>query len=264
MNDQVLLDAVLQLAQEAGEKIMDIYKSDFAVQAKDDKSPLTQADLAAHAHIVAGLEKLEPRLPILSEESAEIPFETRKNWSAHWLVDPLDGTKEFIKRNGEFTVNIALIEMGLPILGVVHVPALGVSYAAAQDLGAFKIANGQRGAIRTRRLPATPVYLVSRSHVDPETEKLLARLPKYEAQTKGSSLKFCLIAEGAADFYPRTGPTSEWDTAAGQCIVEQAGGAVWRLDDLTPLFYNEKESLLNPAFAVTGDLRHPWSALLRN
>jgi len=263
MLSESLLDAVHAIALESGQRILAIYNSEFAVQHKDDESPLTQADLASHQHIVESLAKIQPHLPVLSEESAAIPFSERKSWPRYWLVDPLDGTKEFIKRNGEFTVNIALIEDGAPILGVVHAPALGVTYAGARDAGAFKVQGHEKTRLATRKLPAVPAYVVSRSHQDAALEKLLERAPRHEALSRGSSLKFCQVAEGSADFYPRTGPTSEWDTAAGQCVVEQAGGAVWRLPDLAPLRYNQKDSLLNPGFAVMGDPSFDWAALLR-
>lgn len=260
---QALLNAVIEIALEAGKRILGVYNSDFAVSHKDDKTPLTQADLAAHHYILEALAKLAPGLPCLSEEAADIPYSTRKAWTRYWLVDPLDGTREFVKRNGEFTVNIALIEQGRAALGVIHAPALDLCYGAAAGGGAFRLDDSRRVPLTTRRLPATPVFAVSRSHGDPELEALLARAPKHEAIGKGSSLKFCLIAEGAVDFYPRTGRTSEWDTAAGQCIVEQAGGAVLRLPELSPLAYNEKESLLNPPFAAVGDRRHDWTPILR-
>lgn len=258
-----LLDRVLVIAVEAGEKILKVYHSDFAVTNKNDHSPLTQADLAAHSHIVAALEQLEPRLPILSEEAANIPYSARRRWDRYWLVDPLDGTKEFVKRNGEFTVNIALIENHRPVLGVVHAPALNLSYGASLGTGSLRFDGDRRVCLRTRTLPTRPSYIVSRSHQDPALETLLTRAPAHDSVSRGSSLKFCLVADGSADFYPRTGPTSEWDTAAGQCIVEQAGGAVWRLPELTPLAYNEKELLLNPPFAVLGDPSYDWAQLLR-
>lgn len=263
MNTPRLLDDIAAIAREAGEKILKVYQSDFAVTHKNDETPLTQADLAAHRHIVAALEHLQPRLPILSEEAANIPYSTRRHWQRYWLVDPLDGTREFVKRNGEFTVNIALIDTHRPVLGVVHAPALSLTYGAALGLGAFREDRSGRVVLRTRRMPADPVFLVSRSHQDPALDALLARAPRHRAVSRGSSLKFCLVAEGAADFYPRTGPTSEWDTAAGQCVVEEAGGAVWRLPELTPLSCNEKELLLNPPFAVIGDLHYPWTGLLK-
>ncbi len=259
------LEAVLAIAIDAGARIMEIYGSaDFGVTSKDDDSPLTQADLAAHRYILSSLEKLSPNYPVLSEEAANINWGTRKPWSRYWLVDPLDGTKEFIKRNGDFTVNIALIEGGYPVLGVVHAPALNTSYLAAEGLGAFKISeNGRRARITTRAVPAMPALVVSRSHKDEKLAKLLDAAPEHEAVSRGSSLKFCQVAEGTADLYPRTGPTSEWDTAAGQCVAEQAGAQVLRLPELTRLQYNQKESLLNPLFAVIGQPEYDWLPLLR-
>ncbi len=256
------LESVLTIAVEAGRRIMEIYASDIAVQQKDDKSPLTAADLAAHSHITAELTRQWPDIPVLSEEAADIPFETRGSWHKYWLVDPLDGTKEFIKRNGEFTVNIALIENGEPTLGVVHAPALGVTYLAARGAGAFKIADGKRSAIRTRKPPEVPTLVVSKSHRDAATEAFLANMPPHEAVSKGSSLKFCLVAEGSADLYPRLGPTSEWDTGAGQCVAEQAGAQVLRLPDYAPLRYNTKDSLLNPNFVIIGDPGYAWRKVL--
>jgi 3'(2'), 5'-bisphosphate nucleotidase len=241
-----LLEHALALAVQAGGRILEVYESDFAVTRKGDESPLTAADLASHKLIVESLRQHTPELPCLSEEGADIPYAVRSGWSRYWLIDPLDGTREFINRNGE-----------------IHAPVTGATSGAAQGLGAFKVENNQRVPIATRRLPATPTWIVSRSHAGPETQALIDRAPKHEAIGRGSSLKFCLVAEGSADFYPRFGPTSEWDTAAGQCIVEQAGGAAWRLPELTPLACNEKESVLNPSFAVVGDPRHDWAALLR-
>ncbi|HUP91274.1 MAG TPA: 3'(2'),5'-bisphosphate nucleotidase CysQ [Solimonas sp.] len=257
------LDDILRIALEAGEKILAVYTSEFAVTHKDDNSPLTQADLAAHAHIVESLGELEPLLPVLSEEAADIPFATRRSWTRYWLVDPLDGTREFVKRNGEFTVNIALIDGGQPVAGVVHAPALGLTYFAARGVGAFQLVDGRKQPIRTRKPPARPAFVVSRSHKDPALDVLLARLPEHDALGRGSSLKFCQVAVGEADLYPRTGPTSEWDTGAGQCVVECAGGSVLRLPELQPLRYNEKDSVLNPGFVVIGDPAHGWEKLLR-
>jgi 3'(2'), 5'-bisphosphate nucleotidase len=256
------LETVLTIAVEAGRRIMEVYASDIAVQQKDDKSPLTAADLAAHSHITAELTRQWPDIPVLSEEAADIPYSTRSSWNKYWLVDPLDGTKEFIKRNGEFTVNIALIENGVPTLGVVHAPALGFTYLAAKGLGAFKIEEGKRTAIHTRKPPEVPTLVVSKSHRDAATEAFLAHMPAHEAVSKGSSLKFCLVAEGAADLYPRLGPTSEWDTGAGQCVAEQAGAQVLRLPDYAPLRYNTKESLLNPNFVIIGDPSYAWRKVL--
>ena len=255
---QKLLEDVLKIAVEAGEKILEVYNSDFAVTHKDDNSPLTAADLAAHRHISESLGQLTPELPVLSEEAADIPYETRRAWPRYWLVDPLDGTKEFVKRNGEFTVNIALIEDGAPILGVVHAPVLEASYFAARGAGAFRTREGQHEAIRTRRTPERPNLVVTKSHRDAALDAFLTRAPAHDAISRGSSLKFCLVAEGSADFYPRTGPTSEWDTAAGQCVAEQAGGQVLTLPAFTALRYNQKDSLLNPGFVVIGDPAYGW------
>ncbi len=254
-----LLNKIEQAAVKAGAAIMDIYNSeDFGVEIKSDDSPLTKADLAAHNIIVAELKIITPHLPILSEESAEIPYEDRKKWDKYWLVDPLDGTKEFIKRNGEFTVNIALIEKGSPILSVVFVPVQDITYTAAKGYGAFKKINDNREQIYTQK-PARDKAIVvgSRSHVSEEVKTYLAQLGEHEMIAMGSSLKFCIVAEGKADLYPRLGLTSEWDTAAAQCIVEQAGGRVVTLDNES-LTYNGKESLLNPHFMVYGDSNREW------
>jgi 3'(2'), 5'-bisphosphate nucleotidase len=263
MNTAELLPAVLGIAEEAGRRIMQVRESaDFGVTAKADHSPLTLADMAAHHHIAAELKALTPAIPLLSEEDADIGYETRRAWTRYWLADPLDGTREFINRNADFTVNIALIEDGYPVLGVVVAPALGLSYFAAQGAGAFQLKGGVRSELRTRKVPALPVFVVSRSHKNPELEAFLDAAPPHEARSRGSSLKFCQIAAGEADLYPRTGPTSEWDTAAGQCIAEQAGALVLRLPDLSRLRYNQKESLLNPLFAAIGDCSFDWKPLL--
>jgi 3'(2'), 5'-bisphosphate nucleotidase len=259
-----LLDAALELAVDAGRRILGVYQSDFAVTHKEDETPLTQADLASHALIVETLGRLAPALPVLSEEAADVPYAVRRAWPRYWLVDPLDGTREFVKRNGEFTVNIALVEGHHPVLGVVHAPVLGLTWAAARGAGTFRVEGGARVPVKTRRADGPLTVVASRSHRDADTDRILARLPAHQTVSRGSSLKFCLVAEGTADFYPRLGPTSEWDTAAGQCLVEQAGGAVWRLPELTPLGCNEKESLLNPSFAVVGDPAYDWATALRD
>lgn len=263
MNACEYLQPVRTLAHEAGEKILEIYNTEFSVQEKDDKSPLTAADLASHTAIVSGLEALTPDIPVLSEESASIPYATRQAWETYWLIDPLDGTKEFIKRNGEFTVNIALIDRGVPVLGVVYVPVSGVTYAACQGQGALKAVPGEdERAIRVRKLADGPVAVVgSRSHQGDSLKAFLAKLGEHEIVSMGSSLKICLVAEGAADVYPRLGPTSEWDTAAAHCVVTEAGGSLTGLD-MQPLRYNTKDSLLNPFFLVFGDEARDWSAYL--
>jgi len=258
-----LLEQCLAIAEQAGRAILEVYTTDFVVTRKDDRSPLTQADLAAHHCILDRLQALDPNTPCLSEEGADIAYETRRSWSRYWLIDPLDGTKEFVKRNGEFTVNIALIEDGRPRLGVVHAPALGVSYLAAQGLGAYRVRDGRREAIHTRRTAARPTLVVSKSHRDATLDTFLSHAPEHESLSRGSSLKFCLVAEGSADLYPRTGPTSEWDTAAGHCVAQQAGAEVWTLPDWTPLRYNQKPALLNPGFIVIGDPAYGWRDKLK-
>lgn len=259
-----LLEAVIRLAIDAGAAILKVYNSsDFSVQEKADRSPLTAADLAAHHIILAGLEALTPDIPVLSEESASLPFAERRRWNRYWLVDPLDGTREFIKRNGEFTVNIALIEEGIPALGVVHVPVTHTTYSAARGLGAFKqVAAAASRPLHVRSLDGGPVMVVgSRSHRGSSLDSFLERLGEHEMVGMGSSLKLCLVAEGIADIYPRLGPTSEWDTAAAQCVVEQAGGFV-TTTGMQPLRYNTKDSLLNPFFLVFGDAGRDWSQYL--
>lgn len=259
-----LAQNILHIARDAGVKIMEVYHSaDFSVTHKGDDSPLTKADLAAHEHIVAALRVLTPDIPVLSEEDANIPYATRRSWTRHWLVDPLDGTKEFIKRNAEFTVNIALIENGAPTMGAVHAPALNLDYLASRGHGAWRAQGGALERIGTRIVPSTPSFVVSRSHQDVELQTLLTKLPAHEAVSRGSSLKICMVAAGEADLYPRTGPTSEWDTAAGHAVVLEAGGQMLRLPELTPLTYNQKESILNPGFIVFGDAAYGWPQRLQ-
>ncbi len=257
--NQELLDAIIAIATEAGERIMEIYETDFAVQHKGDKSPLTAADLAAHDTILQRLAALTPELPVLSEESTSIPFSERSRWNCYWLVDPLDGTREFVKRNGEFTVNIALIDNHHSILGVVLAPVTGDCYYAAQGLGAWKQeAGGTPAAIHTRVPRPSPVRVAgSRSHGNALSLAFIDNLGETEVIAVGSSLKSCLVAEGRMDIYPRFGLTSEWDTAAAQAVVEAAGGLLTDTA-LRPLRYNTKDSLLNPHFLVFGDTAEPW------
>lgn len=247
-----LLNQVITLSREAGAAIMAVYNSDDAgITSKADDSPLTLADLAAHKVIVAGLAKLAAVYPVLSEEAADIAFEQRCKWSRYWLVDPLDGTKEFIKRNGEFTVNIALIENGAPILGVVYAPVLNVCYYGALGAGAHIQRNNEAALaihVQTAQDKETIKVVASRSHTDERTHALLAKLGSYECISMGSSLKLCLVAEGAAHFYPRLGPTMEWDTAAAHAVVSAAGGRVCQRNG-DELQYN-KPNLLNPEFFV--------------
>lgn len=261
-----LMPKISAIAGEAGNAIMDIYaQTDLGTTYKADDSPLTRADMVSHHLILNALQTLEPQLPVLSEESKSLPYEERQQWSAFWLVDPIDGTKEFIKRNGEFTVNIALVVNGVPELGVVHAPALHTTYSAAQGIGAFKkTAEKDPVTICTtgeQHHPGTGLKVVaSRSHAGPETESFLASLKQsvgdIETLSVGSSLKLCLVAEGAAQLYPRFGPTMEWDTAAAQCVVEQAGGSVSNLQGQR-LHYN-KPNLLNPYFMVCGVSALSW------
>ena len=250
---------VIERAWAAGRRIMAIYGTAFRVGIKEDRSPLTAADLAAHDCLQAGLEALKPGYPVLSEEAVTYTGAERERWETYWLIDPLDGTKEFIKRNGEFTVNVALIHQHRPVFGVVYAPALGVTYFAAEGGGAFR-QEGRQTPVPiavASRAAEPPRVVASRSHGAVELEIYLARLGRHTAVPVGSSLKFCLIAEGRADLYPRLGPTSEWDTAAAQCVVEAAGGTVVDLDGL-PLRYNTGASLLNPFFLAYGDKSRDW------
>jgi 3'(2'), 5'-bisphosphate nucleotidase len=250
--------AVLQLARDAGAAIMAVYVQDVAVEHKDDRSPLTAADMAAHHLIVAGLQALTPGLPVLSEESASVPWAERRLWRTYWLVDPLDGTREFVKKNGEFTVNIALIEDGVPVFGVVYAPALDELHFGERGVGAFICDAGEQLPIAARRPAAAPLHVAaSRSHLDPRSAAAIARMGEVQLLGMGSSLKFCRMAEARLDVYPRFAPTSEWDTAAGQCVLEAAGGVVITLDG-KPLAYNGKDSLLNPDFLALGDPALPW------
>ncbi len=252
------------IARTAGQAIMRIYEDDFVIERKDDNSPLTAADLAAHCAILDGLHVLAPQIPVLSEESAdEIPWSVRRSWSRYFLVDPLDGTREFIKHNGEFTVNIALIEDGETTLGMVFAPVLDEMYCAWIGGHAhLETARGEKVPLRTRRRADPLVVAGSRSHADPRTLAALAKLGAHELVALGSSLKFCRAAQGLADLYIRYGLTSEWDTAAGQCVLEQAGGGVTTLDGRR-LRYNGKESLLNPDFLAFGDATVDWAGCLR-
>jgi len=252
---------LLTIAQSAGQAVLQVYHRDFVVEHKADESPLTEADLAAHGVIVEGLAELEPGVPVLSEEGADIPFAKRSRWSRYWLIDPLDGTREFVKRNGEFTVNIALIENGVPTAGVVHVPVSGISYLGQAGLGAWKIdADGSAEVISACDKVQRPVRVAgSRSHAGDSLKRFLKHLGEHRILSMGSSLKLCLVAEGAADVYPRLGPTSEWDTAAAQAVVEAAGGLVTDTQ-LRPLRYNTKDSLLNPHFIVFGDRSQDWES----
>ncbi len=260
---QSLVDPIIELAIEAGRQILEIYQDGFEVTDKMDNTPLTDADLASHRTVTEGLSRLTPDIPILSEESDSIPFDERKQWSRYWLIDPLDGTREFIKRNGEFTVNIALIEDHQPILGVIQVPANSILYYAWRDGGAWKKMPEEQATKIHVRPPSEEQLIVagSRSHQSEAITGFLEKVGSHRIFPMGSSLKSCLVAEGQADLYPRLGPTSEWDTAAAQCIVEEAGGQITDTQ-MQPLRYNTKESLLNPHFFVFGKGSRDWSRYL--
>ena len=250
---EINFDKIHAIARDAGAAIMEIYAGEFNVELKGDNSPLTCADRAAHEVIMAGLQQAYPEIPVLSEEGRDIPYSERCQWSRFWLVDPLDGTKEFIKRNGEFTVNIALIEDGRVVAGVVYVPVQGKMYLGIRDKGAWlRVEENEPVEIQVREADhaAGLTVVMSRSHPSPELEAYLQKIKVAEALPVGSSLKLCVVAEGKADLYPRLGPTMEWDTAAGHGVVEAAGGTVLTVEG-KPLEYN-KESLLNPYFIVKG------------
>ena len=255
-------DALIHLAAAAGREILDVYETPFDVTTKDDASPLTEADLRAHRVIVDGLRELTPDVPVISEEAEPPPFKERRHWQRYWLVDPLDGTKEFVSRNGEFTVNIALIEASEPVLGVVGVPVTGDIYVGdCRATEAFRMKEGEREPLRTRAMnPGAVTVVASRRHGGDRLAGYLDTLAKsFEIVRRpvGSSLKFCLLAEGEADFYPRLGPTSEWDIAAAHAVLQAAGGSVM-LTDGAPLRYNAKESFLNADFVAVGDPGFAW------
>ncbi len=263
MDLKSLVEPIVALAEDAGRAILEVYSTDFDVQSKDDESPLTQADLASHRWIDAGLRSLTPDIPIISEESGLPAFEERRQWRRYWLIDPLDGTKEFVSRNHEFTVNIALIENHRPILGVVHAPVYNKTYIGCEGAGAERRESDKAPVvIRVAPVSSSPTRVVgSRSHRGTSLDAYLENLGDYDMVPMGSSLKFCVVAEGGADLYPRLGPTSEWDTAAAQAVVEQAGGSVVTLDG-KPMKYNAKDDILNPHFFVIGAADRDWLALL--
>ncbi len=273
MLDLQLLKAVNEIAISAGSEILDVYNSDLAIEVstKQDDSPLTDADRRAHCLIVDQLSNLTPDIPLLSEESDAIDYSLRKSWGRYWLIDPLDGTKEFINRNGEFTVNIALIENGQSVAGVVHVPVTGISYFGGTGLGAYKQAADQSSS-EAQSISSQPIQedsgvriVASRRHLGEELEVLIGKIKKHFGDatlvSMGSSLKMCLLAEGSADIYPRMAPTCEWDTAAAHGILSAAGGEIVDLQ-FQPLRYNSKPELLNPYFIALGDPHYPWQRLL--
>lgn len=257
---------VNRIARSAGDIILRIYSSDYDIDTKEDASPVTSADIAANDHIQTQLEQLTPDIPVLSEESAKIPYAKRAQWETYWLVDPLDGTREFIKGNGEFSVNIALIHRETPVLGVVFAPVMDDLYFACRDGGAWKQSTQHEPSeeIHVRKPPATgPTVTRSRSrYTGPVLRAFLDKLGSYQEVSMGSALKSCLVAEGAADLYPRLGPTSEWDTGAAQCIVTEAGGH-FTDTKMHTLRYNTKDSLINPSFFVCGDSSEDWSKYLK-
>jgi 3'(2'), 5'-bisphosphate nucleotidase len=262
MNLNELINPIVDLAVDAGKAILEVYATDFDVQVKGDESPLTQADLASHHCIVRGLGVLTPDIPVISEEEGLPSFAERGQWQRYWLIDPLDGTKEFVNRNGEFTVNIALIDSNRPIFGVVHVPVQDKTYVGCEGHGSELREGGSTTSISVAAVSGDPVRIVgSRSHRGASLDAFLAKVGESDMLPMGSSLKFCVVAEGRADIYPRLGPTSEWDTAAAQAVVEQAGGKVLELDG-KPLSYNAKEDILNPWFVVIGATDRDWLALL--
>jgi len=249
--DQEHIKKLIKISKNAGDAIMDIYESEFDVNFKSDQSPLTKADILSNKIICQSLKKITPDVPILSEESSSIPYRERSKWNQYWLIDPLDGTKEFIKKNGEFTTNIALIYKNRPIFGMIHIPASNEIFWGSKEMGSYHI-NGSslsnKKKISVSQKTNDNLRIVSsRSHPSGDLKRLLDKLENFELVSIGSSLKFCLIAKGEADCYPRFGPTSEWDSAAGEAILEAAGGSVVKLNGET-LKYNLKKDFINPSF----------------
>jgi len=252
MHYSSMLPEIIKLADEASVRVLHIYQSDFKVSYKEDESPITAADVASHEIIIKGLRTISRDIPILSEEGAQSPWEERKHWRRFWLVDPIDGTKEFTQRTGEFTVNIALIEDGEPVMGVVTAPALKEAFWGIKGEGAHKRdRTGRVHRIYVAEPPATKRVVASKNHMNDETRNFIRALGPHKTIQAGSSLKFCRIAEGHADLYPRIGPTSEWDTAAAHAVLVAAGGDVRKLDG-EPLRYG-KEDVLNPHFIAAGN-----------
>jgi len=250
MLDKIDLAEIVNIAQDAGNAIMKIYKRDFSIEYKDDKSPLTEADTKSNEIICSALERLYPNIPIMSEENKQTDYDERKNWDYYWCIDPIDGTKEFIKKNDEFTVNIALIHKDTPVLGVVYAPAIDEMYKAKKGEGAFK--NDQKLPLKHNEHPKEKLFVVaSKSHLSEETQDFINQLDAKEIEqvSKGSSLKLCMVAEGVADIYPRLAPTMEWDTAAADAVVREAGKMTYQFENNKPMLYN-KENLLNPWFVV--------------
>jgi 3'(2'), 5'-bisphosphate nucleotidase len=250
MLDKMNVEDIKRIALKAGAAVMDIYRKEFDVEYKDDKSPLTQADKKSNEIICQELTNLYPNIPIMSEENQQVEYEIRKNWEYYWCIDPIDGTKEFIKKNDEFTVNIALIYKNIPVLGVVYAPALDEMYYAKQNEGAFK--NGQLLPLLMNTNTKEKLTVVaSKSHLSPQTQDFIDNLDTKEITqvSRGSSLKLCMVAEGSADIYPRLAPTMEWDTAAADAIVRESGKMSYQYNTDKPIEYNKK-NLLNPWFIV--------------
>lgn len=252
MHYSSILPDVIKIADEASEKVLHIYQSDFKVNYKEDHSPITAADVASHDIIVKGLRQISRNIPILSEEGAEIPWEERKKWRRFWLIDPIDGTKDFTQRTGEFTVNIAMIEDGEPVMGVVTAPALKEAFWGIKgECAHMRDRTGRVHRIRVAEPKDTLRVVASKNHLNEETRAFIEALGSHETVQAGSSLKFCRIAEGHADIYPRMGPTSEWDTAAAHAVLVAAGGKV-QTPEGQPLVYG-KENILNPNFIAAGN-----------
>ncbi len=243
------IEGIKDIAKLAGEKIMEIYSGNFSHSLKNDESPLTEADLESNGIILKGLSETFPGIPVLSEEKRVLPYEQRKNWNECFLVDPLDGTKEFINRNGEFTVNIAYVKNGIPAAGVVYAPALDILYFSVSKESFAETKKGIR-KINVAPIPARPRVVASKSHFNKETKEYIEKITEeYELINIGSSLKICLVAEGKADIYPRIAPTMEWDTAAAHTVLKNAGGELYDYKSGVPLVYNKKE-LKNPGFVA--------------
>ena len=248
MIEKIKLDDIEFIAKEAGKAVMEIYKKDFSIEYKEDNSPLTEADVRANEIICSFLEKLYPHIPIISEENKEIDYEIRKNWEYYWCIDPIDGTKEFVKKNGEFTINIALLYKNIPILGVVYAPAIDELYKAKKGEGAFK--NGM--LLPLKRDDNLYMIAISNSHLTQKYQEFVENMPslkKKKVIKKGSSLKLCMVASGEVDIYPRLSPCMEWDTAAADAIVRESGKKIYQVETKELLVYNKKE-LLNPWFVV--------------
>ncbi|MCF6172870.1 MAG: 3'(2'),5'-bisphosphate nucleotidase CysQ [Campylobacteraceae bacterium] len=251
MLKDINLEDIIIIAKKAGDAIMQIYNKDFIIEYKDDNSPLTEADIKANQIICKNLERFYPNIPIMSEENKEVPFKIRKEWQYYWCIDPIDGTKEFIKKNGEFTVNIALIYKNEPILGVVYAPAINEMYWAKKGNGAYK--NGDKLPLHVNTDKKEKLKVVaSKSHLSQETQEFIDTLATKEVEqvSKGSSLKLCMVAEGIADIYPRLAPTMEWDTAAADAVVREVGKMTYMFESKQPIVYNKRD-LLNPWFIVS-------------